>query len=159
MGKLLIAIIAAICAGNALAADRVQLIPPERLAHYWLLESGSATQASVPNSGHNLDAPSCAAVAYTVGNDGRTRDVKLEKLVPAGDLGKVAVSVVAAMRFAAAPQNLGKTPVRTYVAMPFNLPSANSANSADLARRTQGLAPCQLEGYGERGATQVVPIR
>lgn len=159
MSKLTIAIVALCGATTSLAAERVQQIAPERLAHYWLLQSKSATQANVPFRGKNLDAPTCAAVSYTIGNDGRTREVKLEKLVPDGDLGKVAVSVVTEMRFAATPQNLGKTPVRTYVAMPFNLPSANSTNAADLARRTQGLAPCQLDGYGEKNATQVVPIR
>lgn len=159
MNKIFVAVIATGLVGHALAAEHVQKIPPERLAHYWLLQSKSATQANVPFRGKNLDAPTCAAVAYTIGNDGRTRDVTLEKLVPDGDLGKVAVGVVTDMRFAATPQNLGKTPVRTYVAMPFNLPSANSSNAAELARRTQGLAPCQLEGYGEKNATQVIPVR
>lgn len=150
---------AAFIATQACAAERVQKIAPERLAHYWLLQSQSATQANVPFRGKNLDVPTCAAVAYTIGNDGRTRDVVLEKLVPEGDLGKVAVGVVQDMRFAATPQNLGKTPVRTYVAMPFNLPGAASTKPEDRALREKGLAPCQLEGYGEKPATQVIPIR
>lgn len=142
-----------------LAAENIRKVAPENLARYWLLQSKSAQKADVPFRGKNLDAPTCAAVAYTIGNDGRVRDVKLEKIVPDGDLAKVAVSVVSEMRFAAVPQNAARLPVRTYVAMPFNLPSASSTKPEDRALRTKGLAPCELDGYGEKPATQVVPVR
>jgi hypothetical protein len=89
-------------------------------------------------------------VAYVVEKDGSTSHVELKKLVPDGDLGKVAVSVVQEMQFAAAPQNPGKTPVSTYVAMPFNLPSANSTNPADIELRKRTLDACKLEGYGAK---------
>lgn len=158
MNKFFIAIIAIVCAGQSLAAENVRKVPPENLARYWLLQSKSATQANVPFRGKNLDAPTCAAVAYSIGNDGRTRDVTLEKIVPDGDLAKVAVGVVQEMRFAATPQNAGRLPVRTYVVMPFNLPGANSTNSADLAKREQTLAPCKLSGYGNDNDI-VIPVR
>ena len=158
MNKLAIVIVAAMCTSQAPAAENVRKVPPERLAHYWLLQSKSATQANVPFRGKNLDAPTCAAVAYTIGNDGRTRDVTLEKIVPDGDLSKVAVGVVQEMRFAATPQNAGRLPVRTYVVMPFNLPGANSSNAADLAKREQTLAPCKLSGYGNDNDV-VIPVR
>lgn len=154
MSKLSIAIITTFFAANALAAENVHKIPPERLAHYWLLQSKSATQANVPWRGKNLDAPTCAAVAYTIGNDGRTRDVKLEKIVPDGDLAKVAVNVVSEMRFAATPQNASRLPVRTYVVMPFNLPAADSPNAA---KRAQALAACKLDGYGNDNDV-VIPV-
>ncbi|MGH8042433.1 MAG: energy transducer TonB [Rudaea sp.] len=144
---------------NTFAAERVHMIAPDQLAQYWLLQSASATQANVPFRGKNLNAPSCAAVAYTVGNDGRTRDIQLEKIVPDGDLAKVAVDVVARMRFAATPQNAARLPVRTYVVMPFNLPDANSANAAERAKRTQALAACTLSGYGEKTKDVVIPIK
>jgi hypothetical protein len=159
MNKILIIVMAMAVVGSVAAAERAQKIAPDRLAHYWLLQSKSAATANVPLRGTSLDVPTCAAVAYTIGNDGRTRDVVLEKIVPEGDLAKVAVGVVKEMRFAATAQNIGKTSVRTYVAMPFNLPSADSTAAADRAVRAKALAPCQLDGYGEEPATQVVPIR
>ncbi|HST29024.1 MAG TPA: energy transducer TonB [Rudaea sp.] len=156
MTKLSIVLIATIFAGNVFAAENVKKISPENLARYWLLQSKSATSANVPFRGKNLDAPTCAAVAYTIGNDGRTREVTLEKIVPDGDLAKVAVNVVSEMRFAATPQNASRLPVRTYVVMPFNLPSANSPNASDLARRAQALAACRLSGYGDDDV--VIPV-
>jgi len=139
----------------ALAAEKAQVIPPERLANYWLL--AQAPDANAPNSGRNLDAPSCAAVSYIVEKDGSTSQVKLERLVPDGDLGKVAVGVVAGMRFAASKQNLGKDRVFTYVVIPFNLPDANSTNAADRAKRVQTLAACKLDNF-KQGAGDVINI-
>jgi hypothetical protein len=141
---------------SAIAAEKPQVIPPERLANYWLLLSGTAKQANAPNSGRNLDAPSCAAVAYVVEKDGSTSHVELKRLVPDGDLGKVAVSVVSDMQFAAAAQNPGKTPVSTYVVMPFNLPNPNSTNAPDIALRARTLGACKLEGFGARET--VIPV-
>lgn len=140
----------------ALAAEKPQTIPPEHLANYWLLVSGTAKQANVPNTGRNLDAPSCAAVSYIVGNDGTTSNIELKKLVPEGDLGKVAVGIVRDMRFVAAPQNAGKTPVYTYVIMPFNVPGASSTNPAEQALRKRILDACRLEGFG--GREMVIPV-
>ncbi|MHB8447300.1 MAG: energy transducer TonB [Rudaea sp.] len=159
MNKLSIAILAAVCAGSAIAVENVRKVPPENLARYWLLESRTAQEANVPFRGKNLDAPTCAAVAYTIGNDGRTREVTLEKIVPDGDLAKVAVNVVSRMRFAATPQNAGRLPVRTYVVMPFNLPDAEAPNAADRARREQALAPCKLAGYGDNDKEILIPVK
>lgn len=129
------------------AAERPLTLPPERLAKYWLLVSGSAQTVNVPNSGSNLDAPTCAAVSYVVEKDGTTSHVQLERLVPPGDLGKVAVNIVAAMRFVPTPDNLGKTPVHTYVVIPFNLPNPQSASAAERAQRAKLLDACRLDGF------------
>lgn len=158
MNKLSIAILATVCAGSAIAVENVKKVSPENLARYWLLESKTAQEANVPFRGKNLNAATCASVAYTIGNDGRTRDVTLEKIVPDGDLAKVAVNVVSRMRFAATPQNSGRLPVRTYVVMPFNLPDAKAPNAADRARRERALAPCKLSGYGNDNDI-VIPVR
>ena len=130
--------------GAAFAAEKPQTLPPERLQNYWLL--AAPPEPLMPNSGRNLNAPSCAAVSYVVEKDGTTSHAKLEKLVPDGDLGKVAVSVVSAMRFAAAPQNPGKTPVFTYVVIPFNLPDPTTPALA--AQRANALAACRLDSFG-----------
>lgn len=150
MMKTLAVAMLALVAFDTLGAERIQTIPPERLANYWLLQSSSAAQTAVPNSGVNLDAPSCAAVSYVVEKDGSTSRVKLERIVPQGDLGKVAVGVVQGMRFEAAPTNLGKDAVFTYVIMPFNLPNPRSTNADDKAQRVRVTDPCKLDDFTQR---------
>jgi hypothetical protein len=139
------------------AAEKPQIIPPERLGNYWLL--AQSPQANAPNSGRNLDAPSCAAVSYIVEKDGSTSHSKLEKLVPDGDLGKFAVSVVAGMQFAAAKQNLGKDRVFTYVVIPFNLPDAASTSVADRTQRASVLAACKLDNFKQDGKDVINIVR
>jgi hypothetical protein len=124
----------------------VQKIAPDRLEHYWLLVPASA-QANVPNSGYGLDAPTCVAVSYLIEKNGATSHVKLERVVPPGLLGKVAMNVVSGMRFAPAAQNAGKEAVLTYVVMPFNAPGAESTAPADLAARKRILEPCNLADF------------
>jgi hypothetical protein len=124
----------------------VQKIPPDRLAHYWLLDSNSA-QANVPNSGYGLDAPTCVAVSYMIEKNGTTSHVKLERVVPPGPLGKVAANVAKGMRFAPTTDNAGRTPVFTYVVMPFNAPGAESTAPADRAERNRVLDPCSLPDF------------
>ncbi len=142
--------VAATCADAP--ADRipagVKRVEPDRLAHYWLLDPASAQNANVPNSGYGLDAPTCAAVSYVVEKNGATSHVKLERIVPDGPLGKVAVGVVQVLRYGAAADNPGKDPVATYVVMPFNLPGAASTNPADRATRARVLDACKLENFG-----------
>jgi hypothetical protein len=138
-------------AADAPQTDRipagVKRVEPDRLAHYWLLDAASAQQANVPNSGAGLDTPTCAAVSYVVEKNGATSHVNLEKVVPDGPLGKVAVGVVKVLRYAAAAENAGKDPVATYVVMPFNLPDAASTNPADRATRKRVLDACKLANF------------
>ena len=150
-------VLAVLTSGACLAVEKAQTIPPERLQNYWLLLSGTAKHANVPNTGRNLDAPTCAAVSYVVEKDGSTSNVELKKLVPEGDLGKVAVGVVRDMQFAPAPDNAGKTPVYTYVVIPFNLPGAASTNGTVVALRKRVLDACRLEGFG--GKETYTPVR
>ena len=151
----LFALFGACAASAAFAAEKPQAIPPERLQNYWLL--ADTGNPSVPNSGRNLNAPSCAAVSYVVEKDGSTSHVKLERIEPDGDLSKVAVNVVGAMRFAPAQQNIGKTPVLTYVVLPFNLPDATSPHAADRELRAATLAKCRLENFAPN--TDVIRVR
>ena len=152
-----IAFAACLLTSTALAAEKPQVIPPERLANYWLLTQ--APQANAPNSGRNLDAPSCAAVSYVIEKDGSTSNAKLERLVPDGDLGKFAVSVVTGMKFAAAKQNLGKERVFTYVVIPFNLPDATSPNAVDRSTRASVLAACKLDSFKQDGKEVINIVR
>ncbi len=135
---------------SVFGAERIQTIPPERLANYWLLQSSSAAQTAVPNAGVNLDAPTCAAVSYIVEKDGSTSHVKLERIVPQGDLSKVALGIVQSMRFEAAVPNAGKEAVYTYVVMPFNLPNPRSTNVDDKALRVRITDACKLDDFSQR---------
>lgn len=128
----------------------VQKVAPDRLAHYWLLDSDSA-QANVPNSGAGLNDPTCVAVSYLIEKNGTTSHVKLEKVIPPGPLAKVAANVVKGMRFAPTKDNAGKTPVLTYVVMPFNAPGAESAAPADRAERKRVIDPCNLADFQPTG--------
>ncbi len=140
-------LIVAAVASSAFAAEKIQTIPPQRLANYWLLQSSSAAQTNAPNSGVNLDAPTCAAVSYVVEKDGSTSHVKVERIVPQGDLGKVAFGTVSGMRFAPAPTNLDKDAVYTYVVMSFNVPGAQSTNKDDKALRARVSDGCKLDDF------------
>jgi hypothetical protein len=139
-------IIAAL-ASSALAAEKIQTISPERLSNYWLLQSSSAAQTNAPNSGVNLDAPTCAAVSYVVEKDGSTSHVKLERIVPQGDLSKVAFGAVSGMHFAPAATNMDKDAVYTYVVMSFNVPGAQSTNADDKAMRARVSGACKLDDF------------
>lgn len=154
MVRIEVALLAGLFAGSACAAEKPQTIPPEHLQNYWLLAEPPSPM--IPNSGRNLNAPSCAAVSYVVEKDGTTSSAKLEKLVPDGDLGKVAANVVASMHFVAAPQNRGKTPVFTYVVIPFNLPDATTPALAE--QRAKALAQCRLENFAP-GSNDVIHVR
>ncbi|HEX6833000.1 MAG TPA: hypothetical protein VF132_05655 [Rudaea sp.] len=133
------------------AADKVQIVEPERLSKYWYLSGTDGAQ--VPNSGgRGLQAPSCAAVSYVIEKNGTTSHIKLDKIVPEGDLGKVAVSVVKGLTYTAAAANLGKDAVYTYIVMPFNLPDADSKNPAEREQRARALAACKLDDFAARKA-------
>ncbi len=126
-------------------AEKLQLVPPERLVKYWLLSAENGAEA--PNAGFNLDAPSCAAVSYVIGRDGSTSQIKVERIVPEGDLRKVALSVVRGLRYTAANANPGKDAVFTYVVLPFNLPAADSPKAAEREQRARVLTACKLEDF------------
>jgi len=144
-GAALAACNCAVAADTAIPAG-VRNVPPERLANYWLLITESA-QANVPNSGSGLDTPTCVAVSYVVQKSGATSHVRLEKVVPAGPLGKVAFNVVSGMRFAAAAQNGGKDPVHTFVVMPFNVPPAGTTKPAEVAERKRVIDACAVPDF------------
>lgn len=128
------------------SADKLQVVEPDRLAKYWLLSATDGAQ--VPNTGgRNLDAPSCATVSYVIEKTGITSHIKLEKVVPDGDLGKVAVSVVKGLAYTAAAANIGKDAVYTYIVMPFNLPDATSTKPDEKAQRARVLAACKLPDF------------
>ncbi len=121
-------------------AQNLRKVDPEHLPQYWVMIKQSV-DVDIPNSGVNLDKPGCAAISYTIGTDGVPRDLKIEKVVPPGDLGQVALSAVKNFRYGPTLANRINEPVRTYYVVPFNAPPGPDG-------QRQVMAPCRLTGYG-----------
>ena len=139
MGKTLITFFLGGAATAAFAATSLRAVPPDQIDRYWL-RTNTELDVDVPNFGKNLDKPTCSAVTYVIGSDGKTRDIVVRRTVPAGDLSLVAKSAVADLRYAPAADNDGSEPVFTYIVMPFNLPP-------DPAIRAKITAACKLEDF------------
>lgn len=120
MVRVVLAATVLLCAA-ATAQTTPRPVAAKDLAKYWLVAS-EAMEAMVPNTGVNLYVPSCAVVRYVINGDGTTSDVRVEKLVPMGDLGIVATSAIRSLRYAPAASNQGLVPVITSVTLPLNLP-------------------------------------
>lgn len=135
--------LSAVC-GSAVALERAHLVLPADLAKWWLV-SGTG-DPKVPGYGKNLTTPTCVAVSYRIERGGATSQVNLEKMVPEGDLGAVAVDLVKGLHYTAAQQNPGKDPVYTYVVLPFNAPDVNRGPSA-VAERQKLLDACRLDDF------------
>ncbi len=77
---------------------------------------------------------------------GVTSHVKVEKVVPEGDLRGVAASIVSNLHYASAQQNIGKDPVYTYVILPFNAPDVSKGPSA-TAERQRIIDQCKIDDF------------
>ncbi|HET8553349.1 MAG TPA: energy transducer TonB [Rhodanobacteraceae bacterium] len=127
----------------AWAQSHVRKVSPDKLSHYWV-RTNSYVDAQAPNSGRGLDKIGCAAVSYTIGADGETRHVKVEKVVPStSDFQVTASSLVEGLHYAPAEQNKAEVPVHTYFIVPFNVPEGDSATMQKV------LESCHLPGYGD----------
>ncbi|HET6586603.1 MAG TPA: energy transducer TonB [Oleiagrimonas sp.] len=127
----------------AWAQSHVRKVSPDKLSHYWV-RTNSYVDAQAPNSGRGLDKIGCAAVSYTIGADGKTRHVKVEKVVPStSDFQVTASSLVEGLHYAPTEQNQAGVPVRTYFIVPFNVPAGDSATMQKV------LKSCHLPGYDD----------
>ncbi|MEP6941035.1 MAG: energy transducer TonB [Rudaea sp.] len=125
-------------------AERPHLVKPDQLQKYWLVSGTGDPMA--PSSGKNLSVPSCAAVSYLIERNGTTSHIKLEKIVPDGDLRSVALSIISNVRYTAAQTNIGKDPVYTYVILPFNAPDVSKGPSA-TAERQRIIDQCAVDDF------------
>ncbi|MEP7097768.1 MAG: energy transducer TonB [Dokdonella sp.] len=132
-----IAICALVCCGSVVAQSMNQapprLVKSEKLASYWTMIN-SSVQADVPNYGKNLQQPGCATVSFVVEKDGNTSTAKVQRVVPEGDLTKVALSVVANLHFEPTVFNAGRERVFSWLIFPFNLPKDPSARTAVMQK-------------------------
>jgi hypothetical protein len=135
-------VISCLLASSLAAAQSMDQTPPrviasEQLAKYWVM-SNTSVDADVPNFGRNMNQPGCATVSFVIEKNGTTSAVKVQRVVPDGDLGKVAKSVAAGLHFEATALNAGKDRVFSWLIFPFNLPS-------DPAARTAVMQQCLIE--------------
>lgn len=124
------------------AAQSMDQTPPrviasEQLEKYWVMTSTSV-DADVPNFGRNVNQPGCAAVSFVIEKNGTTSTIKVQRVVPEGDLGKIAKSVATGLHFEATAHNAGKDRVFSWLIFPFNLP-------ADPAARTAVMKQCVID--------------
>ena len=127
---------------TSLASAQMDQTPPkviasEQLDKYWVM-TNTSVDADVPNVGRNMNQPGCATVSFVVEKNGTTSTIKVQRVVPDGDLGKVAKSVAAGLHFEATALNAGKDRVFSWLIFPFNLP-------ADAAGRTAVMKQCQID--------------
>lgn len=120
-------------------AQSAHRVDPQQLNGYWILINHNV-DVDIPNGGRNMTKPGCAAVSYTIGSDGVPHDIKIEKVVPAGDFGQIAASAVSNFRYGPSLTNRASDPVATYYIVPFNSPDQG-------AGQQQLMAPCKLAGY------------
>lgn len=122
---------AALLAQNTDTAPRV--VPSEKLDGWWVM-ANTSLHADVPNLGRNVDAPGCATVSFVIEPDGRTSTIKVQRVEPEGDLGRVAASVASNLHFIPTAFNAARTRVFSWLIFPFNLPDDKAAASAVMQR-------------------------
>lgn len=137
-----VTLLALACAAPASAQSvaPVRLVKPDNLARYWVMVNASI-EADVPNIARNISSPGCAAVSFVVEKDGSTSTIKVQHLVPQGDLAGIATSMAKNMRFEPSLSNAGRDRVFSWLIFPFNLPS-------DPAARTAVMQQCHIEKIG-----------
>ena len=115
----------------------VRVVKPDNLAKYWVMVNTSI-EADVPNIARNISSPSCAAVSFVVEKDGSTSTIKVQRVIPEGDLAGIAMSMAKNMRFEPSLSNAGRDRVFSWLIFPFNLPEAP-------AERTAVMQQCHIE--------------
>jgi hypothetical protein len=124
---------------HAVVSPNIRAVQPDRLNDYWVM-TNTSLNVDVPNSGVNLSKATCSAVTYMIGSDGVTRDIVVRKTIPAGDLKTVAASAVKDMHYVPGADNATRSPVFTYIIIPFNLPP-------DPATRKKITDACVLKDF------------
>jgi hypothetical protein len=125
--------LASAAAAQSMDQSPPRVVPSEQLSKYWVM-TNTSIDADVPNFGRNVDKPGCATVSFVVEKNGTTSTIKVQRVVPEGDLGKIARSVASGLRFEATALNAGKDRVFSWLIFPFNLPSDPAARTAVMQR-------------------------
>lgn len=139
--RTMIALALACCGGVAaqsMDTTPPRLVQPDKLANWWTMIN-SSIEADVPNLAKNVQTPGCATVSFVVEANGNTSTVKVQRVVPDGDFGRIARSIASSLHFEPTVFNSGKERVFSWLIFPFNLP-------ADPAARTAVMQKCAVEG-------------
>lgn len=110
-----------------------RVVPTDKLAEYWAI-TNTSVDVDMPNSGVNLDKPGCATVSFVIEKDGSTSTIRVHRVVPPGDLGRVAASEAASLHFAPTMANAGRSRVMSWLIFPFNLPQDPEARKAVMQK-------------------------
>ena len=110
-----------------------RVVTSDHLARYWVMMNASVV-ADVSVGAKNIDLPGCAAVSFVVEKNGRTSQVKVQKVEPEGDLARVAMSVASNLEFEPTITNAGRDRVFSWLIFPFNLPPDPAAKQAIMER-------------------------
>lgn len=139
MKRVVVSLFALAASAGAFAQSTLppRVVPADKLASYWAMDT-SSVQADAPNYGKNIQQPGCATVSFVVEKDGSTSTVKVQKVAPEGDLGKIAASAATHLRFEPTLSNSGRDRVFSWLIFPFNLP-------ADAAARTAVMQRCAVQ--------------
>lgn len=137
--SILAALLFTSAASFSAVGPNILAVQPDHISDYWVM-TNTSLDVDVPNSGVNLEKPTCSAVTYLIGSDGVTRDIVVVKTIPAGDLSTVAKSAVKDMHYVPGAKNAERQPVFTYIVMPFNLPD-------DPAARKRITDACVLKDF------------
>ncbi|MCW5579356.1 MAG: energy transducer TonB [Dokdonella sp.] len=139
MKRPVLAILALALSATAAAqsVDAPKVVAPGKLASYWALLNDSV-EADVPNIAKNINVPGCATVSFVVEKNGTTSQVKVQRVVPAGDLVRVAESMGKHLRFEPTVANAERSRVFSWLIFPFNAP-------ADASARSAMMQPCAIE--------------
>lgn len=132
--RLFVSLIACAALSPLAHAQKVpRSVSPDNLAKYWVMINASV-EGQAPLGGRNLDLPGCAAVSFVVEKSGRTSNVQVQKVEPAGDLGQMAASIAANLEFEPTISNAGRDRVFSSLIFPFNLPPDPEARKAIMER-------------------------
>lgn len=142
MKRFVISLYALAAAAGASAQSTLppKVVPADKLAGYWQMDA-SSVQADAPNYGKNIQQPGCATVSFVVEKDGSTSTIKVQKVAPEGDLGKIAASAASHLRFEPTLANSGRDRVFSWLIFPFNAPTDPAARSAVMKQ-------CQIDKLG-----------
>jgi outer membrane biosynthesis protein TonB len=81
-----------------------------------------------------MDQSGCAAVSFIVERNGRTSNITVEKVEPAGGLGELAASIASNLEFEPTIINAGRDRVFSSLIFPFNLPPDPEARTIIMQR-------------------------
>ncbi len=123
-------VILAVMAISARAAPpHPRVVSADDLANYWTM-SNTSLDATIPLGGRNMHAPGCATVSFVIDPHGKTSQLKVQRLAPPSDLGKVALSEAAQLTFRPTANNPERRSVFSWMIFPFNLPTSPAARTA-----------------------------